>query len=256
MVIYRERKLVAALFILGFLGILSITPMIPSLLALQPEPPPMSIGAIQAIAILQSSVLLVLMVLLGVIFAPKTGLSAPVITAMLNRMPWADLLKAQLLPALTGGVAGGLFLVIFYNLSLGYLPPDFIRAGNAFTPPWYSKLLYGGITEEILLRWGIMSSLVWAIYRITQAKDTKIKNYNFVGAIILSSLLFGLLHLPVAFALSPEVNTFLIAYIVLGNSIFGFIAGYLYWKRGLECTMGAHMLAHLTVIVSLAIINY
>lgn len=253
MVIYREHKLATALFILGFLGVLSIAPMIPSLLALQPEPLPMNIGTLQAIAILQSSVLLALMVLLGMVFTPKTGLSAPVITAMLNRMPWADTFKAQLLPALIGGVAGGLLLVIFYSFSSGYLPPDFIRAGNAFAPPWYSRLLYGGITEEILLRWGVMSFLVWASYRITQAKDAAIKNYNFVGAIILSSLLFGLLHLPVAFALSPEINTFFIVYIVLGNATFGFIAGYLYWKWGLECAIVAHMLAHLTVIVLLAI---
>jgi membrane protease YdiL (CAAX protease family) len=49
--------------------------------------------------------------------------------------------------------------------------------------------------------------------------------------------------------LSPEITTPLVAYIILGNASFGFIAGYLYWKRGLECAIGAHMVAHLTMIV-------
>lgn len=33
------------------------------------------------------------------------------------------------------------------------------------------------------------------------------------------------------------------------NAAFGFIAGYLYWKRGLECAVGVHMIAHITMIV-------
>jgi membrane protease YdiL (CAAX protease family) len=53
----------------------------------------------------------------------------------------------------------------------------------------------------------------------------------------------------VAFTLSPEVTAPLVAYIIVGNAAFGFIAGYLYWKRGLECAIAAHMIAHITMII-------
>jgi len=246
----KELKPLILLFLLGFLGVLSILPIIPQLLTLQPEKPPMPVAAIQAIAVVQSSVLLFLMVLLGAVFARKVGLTSPVIFAIARSTNVYKELKPQIVPAMFGGVAGGLLLIIFYNAVSGYLPPEFIVAGETLTPPWYTKILYGGITEEILIRWGLMSFFVWAIYRITQRNDTHIKTHNYVLAIIISSLIFGAGHLPIAFALSPQVTGYLLLYIIVGNAAFGFIAGYLYWKRGLECAIGAHMVAHITMIAA------
>ena len=246
----KELKPFVLLFLLGFVGVLSVLPVIPQLLALQAEKPPIPVWLIQAIAVIQSSVLLVLMVWLGAVFARKVGLNAPVILAIARSANIYKELKPQIVPALLGGVAGGLFLVFFFNAISGYLPPEFLIAAEQLAPPWYTKILYGGITEEILIRWGLMSFFVWALYRITQRKDTDIKTYNYVLAIILSALMFGAGHLPVAFALSPEVTGYLLFYIIFGNAAFGFIAGYLYWKRGLECAIGAHMIAHITMIAA------
>lgn len=105
------------------------------------------------------------------------------------------------------------------------------------------------------MRWGLMSLLVWGIYRLTQESGADIRTHNYVIAIIVSALLFGIGHLPIALALSPKLTVVLLAYIVLGNAVFGFIAGYLYWKRGLECAIGAHMTAHITMIVCAALSN-
>lgn len=53
-----------------------------------------------------------------------------------------------------------------------------------------------------------------------------------------------------AFVYSPEITVPLVAYIILGNAGFGLIGGYLYWKHGLECAIGAHMMAHVTMILA------
>jgi len=246
----KELRPFVLLFLLGFLGVLSVLPVIPQLLALQAEKPPMPVAAVQAIAVVQSSVLLLLMVWLGAVFARKAGLSAPVILAVARSANIYKELKPQIVPAILGGIAGGVLLLIFFNAVSAYLPPEFISAGEKLAPPWYTKILYGGITEEILIRWGLMSFFVWAFYRITQRKDTDIKAHNYVLAIIISALIFGTAHLPVAFALSPEITAHLVSYIIIGNAAFGFIAGYLYWKRGLECAIGAHMVAHITMIAA------
>jgi hypothetical protein len=52
-----------------------------------------------------------------------------------------------------------------------------------------------------------------------------------IGAIALFALLFGVGHLPLAFALDTAVTPAVLAYVLLGNSIFGVIAGYLLLAR-------------------------
>jgi membrane protease YdiL (CAAX protease family) len=72
-----------------------------------------------------------------------------------------------------------------------------------------------------------------------------------VTAIIISSVVFGLSHLPLARALAVDFTAAIVGYIVVANSLFGFIAGYLYWKRGLEAAIIAHMLAHVVIITAM-----
>lgn len=244
----KNLRPVLLLFLLGFVGVLSILPLIPKLLALQPEKPPIPLELIQAIAVAQSTILVLIMVWVGAVFAGKVGLTSPVIFAIGGPENIFKKFGTQIIPAILGGVVGGIFLVMFFNAASAYLPPEFINAGDALSPPWDTKILYGGITEEILIRWGLMSFIVWMFYRITQRKNTKVKAHNYVLGIVVSSLIFGASHLPIAFTITTEVTAYLITYIIIGNTAFGLIAGYLFWKRGLECAMVAHMLAHITMI--------
>ena len=45
---------------------------------------------------------------------------------------------------------------------------------------------------------------------------------------------FGIGHLPIVSALEVDFTLPIVPFIVLANSWFGLIAGYLYWQRGLE----------------------
>jgi hypothetical protein len=251
------------LFILGFLGILSLVPVTTRLIMAQPEAPAVPVALIQILSIIQPSLMLFLMVWLGAVYSRKVGLRAPVVEAVTESGDGASVsawgaLRPQLMPALVGGIAGGVFLVLFYGLMAGFLPSEFLAAGRGMELPWYTKLLYGGITEEILVRWGVMSFLVWAAYRLTQrqgaVKGTVIGSHNFIMGILGSALVFAAGHLPAAFTLTAHVTPALVAYIIVGNAGFGVIAGYLYWKRGLECAILAHMVAHL-VMNALGILN-
>jgi len=40
----------------------------------------------------------------------------------------------------------------------------------------------------------------------------------------------------------------LVIYVITANSIFGIAAGFLYWKKGLEAAMIAHIFAHVVLI--------
>ena len=248
----KNLKLNSWLFGLGFLGVLSALPLIPILLEAQSQPIPIPMSTLQLISAVQSAVLLIILVLVGSFFASKVGLKAPVLSAIVNGEDIIASLKPQLLPALIGGTAGGILLIAFFALMQGQLPAEFLAASETLALPWYTRLLYGGITEEILVRWGIMSFFVWLLYRLTQTQEAPVRPYNFVFGIVVSAILFGVGHLPAASILSPEMTPSLVLYIIFANSIFGFIAGYLFWKRGLESAILAHMMAHVVLMISSA----
>jgi membrane protease YdiL (CAAX protease family) len=92
---------------------------------------------------------------------------------------------------------------------------------------------------------------VWAAWRLFQKRQGKPQTVYFIGAIMVSSVIFGLRHLPFAFALVPDASVALILYVIVSNFIFGSIAGYLYWKKGLESAMIAHMLAHVVMLTAM-----
>jgi hypothetical protein len=51
--------------------------------------------------------------------------------------------------------------------------------------------------------------------------------------------------------LIPEAGLAVIGFVVLANSVFGVIAGYLYWKLGLESAMIAHMFVHVIILIAM-----
>ncbi len=237
-------KKVVFIFVFGLVGILSALPMIPKLVATSGQEAPMPIGLVQAISTLQSSVILFAMVMLGAWSSPKVNLGAPILDSYLRRSFTVTTLKPILTSALVGGILGGMLILLFYQFSKPYLPTEFLENVEDFTPPLYTKIFYGGITEEILIRWGLMSFFVWGAYRLTQSKGAEVRAYNYITGILLSAIIFGVGHLPAATILSPVLTGGLVLYIIIGNSIFGIIAGYLYWKRGLEAAIIAHITAH------------
>jgi membrane protease YdiL (CAAX protease family) len=249
--IYWPR--VAILFFAGFLGVLSSLPLLPQLVKASGEALPIPMPLFQALSIIQSSVILFAMVMLGTWLAPKICLGTPVLDAFLSRS-WSSVdLRRAFIPAIVGGIIGGVAITLSSKLASPYLPQEFLDGARHFDPPFYTRILYGGITEEILMRWGLMTFFAWALYRCTQKNNSEIKSYNYLISLFLAAILFGVGHLPAAHMLSPIVTWELVTYIIVGNSLFGFIAGYLYWKKGLESAIVAHMTAHIVMVIAAAV---
>jgi Type II CAAX prenyl endopeptidase Rce1-like len=70
-------------------------------------------------------------------------------------------------------------------------------------------------------------------------------------SLVQPTVIFGLGHLPFVFAIIPNASVPLILYVIVGNSFVGLIVGYLYWKKGLESAMIAHMLAHVVMLAAI-----
>jgi Type II CAAX prenyl endopeptidase Rce1-like len=250
-------RLFVILWVAGVVGVLSFLLVdLKALLAQLPVPagteiPPVT-PAIKLLSLVQPTVLLSIAVLIGVALASKVGLSSPVAEAAAGSGQLGSALKPQIIPALIGGLLGGVGVILNWFLWKPFLPPEFVARSVELNKllPLPTRLLYGGFTEELLLRWGLMTLLVWAAWRLFQKKGEPRTSY-FISAIIASSVIFGLGHLPFVFAIIPNASVPLILYVIAGNSFFGLIVGYLYWRKGLESAMIAHMLAHVVMLAAI-----
>lgn len=192
-------------------------------------------------SVFQSALLVALAVWGGTALAPALGLRAPAFEAAATRRPIMPVLKPQILPGFIAGVLGGLLLFAFLRLS----PAAIAALQGQWNPPLYARVLYGGITEEVLLRWGLMTAFTWLAWRFLQGKRGAVNPGLTWLAIALSALLFGVGHLPVASYLIGSLNGPVVLFVVGLNATFGLLFGWLFWRRGLESAMVAHAVTHL-----------
>jgi hypothetical protein len=223
----------------GTLGAVTVAVgVLPQISAKMPLPAPLWL--ITLASVFQSALVVALAVWSGTALAPAVGLRAPAFEAAATRQPVMPALKPQILPGFTAGVLGGLLLFASLRLS----PAAIAALQDQFTPPLYARMLYGGITEEVLLRWGLMAAFTWLAWRFFQGKRGAVHPALTWLAIAVSALLFGVGHLPVASYLIGSLNPSVVLFVVGLNATFGLLFGWLFWRRGLESAMIAHAMTH------------
>ena len=252
-----KTRLFVILWLAGLAGVISFLLIdLNALIAILPIPAgtemPLSIPAMKLVTVFQQAIILAVAVLVGVVLASKVGLSSPVAEAAASGGDSVSAFKPQIIPGLVGGLAGGVSLVLIAAALKPFLSPEVLARLGEYGKilPLPTRLLYGGIIEELLLRWGLMTLLVWAAWRLFQKGQNRPKPAFFVAAILISSVVFAIGHLPMAFMLFPELTLALKLFVIVGNSVFGLIAGYLYWKKGLESAMIAHALTHVVMFTA------
>jgi membrane protease YdiL (CAAX protease family) len=213
-------------------------------------PTPIDPVLIRLASVVQPAILVMLLAALGIWAAPKVGLDAPAFRAWAERRPVRPALAPQVAPAVVGGLAVGLMLLLFWSFlrTRPYAAPIL-----AIETPLVTRLLYGGIVEELLLRWGLMSLFVWIVWRLGGAPAAP-RRWQVWAGLIAAALLFAVGHLPMLHFLLPDPPAELIALVVGANSVPGLIFGWLFWRRGLESAMMAHGLAHLVAAAAIAIV--
>ena len=167
-------RLFLILLAAGFLGVLSLLLVdvsgIITLLPIQADEIPPITPALKLLSVVQPTILVAICVFLGVALASKVGLASPVAEAAANRGDIVSALRPQIFQGLIGGLLGGLAVVLIAAAWTPFLPPELVSLISAFGRflPLPTRVLYGGIVEELLLRWGFMSLLVWGAWRIFQ----------------------------------------------------------------------------------------
>jgi len=228
------------LWMAGMLGVVIITAtVLPQMLGKVPLPAPLWVISLASLA--QSTLLVALAVWTGVALGPTVGLRAPVAEAAVTLRSLAPALEPQLLPGITGGLSGGILLFAVNRQA----PAALAGLQERFAVPLAARILYGGITEELLLRWGFMTVMVWLGWRFLQQRRGAPSVGLIWVAITVSALLFGAGHLPAASVLIGTLDVNVVTFVIGVNAGFGMLFGYLFWRFGLESAMLAHGLTHL-----------
>jgi hypothetical protein len=179
----------------------------------------------------------------GTVLAPRVGLGAPFFEALVAGEPLWPALRPQLLPALGLSVAGALlFLAVYYGFFVRRLDPGSVHAIDELRNRIgiWGRVLYGGVVEEVLMRWGLMTVLVWLGALLVGQPSAGVM----WAAILLSGVLFGLGHAPGYIAAGCKPTPIFFAAILFLNLWAGTIFAWLYWHYGLEAAMIGHALFH------------
>ncbi len=241
------------LTIIGLIGIVSILTMnIPlppeAELILKEKFTP---EQIKLLTLINPTIMLVVAVIIGTILYQKVYLKVPFIEKIVgintDNLEVLNILKYGVF----GGIITGVLLSLISFIFIPILPTEFLELGESLKPTLPARFLYGGLTEEILMRFGLMTLLVWIASKIF--KGTKPIVY-WIG-IVISALIFALGHFPIAYQSVGNPSMVLLTYILIGNTIGGLIFGWLYWKKGLESAFLAHIFAHVIMVMVEPILN-
>ena len=234
------------LALLGVIGCLSL-----SLAPIERlVPVPIDPVLLRLLAVVQPTLFVLLAAALGLWAAPKVGLDAPAVRAWSEGRPVLPELRRHALPAIFAALAIGAVLAAFGSF-ISRQPAA--APLLAFEVPLIARMLYGGIVEELLLRWGMMSLFAWLVWRLA-GSPRPVPAWCLWTAILAAALLFAVGHLPALYALAPDAANALVGPVMAANAAAGVVFGWLFWRRGLEAAMMAHGLAHLFGAAAIALV--
>jgi membrane protease YdiL (CAAX protease family) len=218
-------------------------------------PPGLSLPLLALVSAVNPLLLLGVACLLGAYAAPRVGLRSYVIEQSGSGDGVWRHLRPEVGLAVGVGALGGLVILVLDAAMMPFVAQDLPQSVIGAPRPTVStvlayapvRFLYGGVTEELMLRFGLMSALAFVGWRVTgRPADGPGPAVAWV-AIAVSAVLFGLGHLP-ALAQSVALTPALVARTVLLNGVAGVVFGWLYWRRSLEAAMVAHASFHVPLV--------
>jgi len=234
---------------LAILGLTGVTSLLLSDLPLENLPAEVKekipLETLRFLILINPTILLLIATSIGTVLYDKVNLSVPLFQKLLDKRDNPPLdLKEIVVQGCILGVLAGVSIVAIAHFFKPFLPEILLESNANVRLSLITKLLYGGITEELLCRFGLMTLFSWLLFKIFRRLNAAV----YWTGIALSAIIFALGHLPLVFQLITDVPFSVYAYIILANSIGGLFFGYAYWKKGLECAVIAHAFAHLTMV--------
>jgi len=179
---------------------------------------------------------------LGGALVATTGIPSP----LLEFQPGASLGLVASRPILAG-IGGGLIVAVvvlplYYIVLRPLLGPEAFRTSEMLRKGMGlpARVAIGGVWEEIVFRWGVLSLVAWTGARVAGSVSSVVEWV----ATLAAALAFGAAHLPwaAAFGVRPTARAVAVSFLL--NGWLGVVAGWLVWHEGIVAAMVAHASVH------------
>jgi hypothetical protein len=225
------------IFALGLIGVSQVWFADLGLAAMAQEAG-ISLEFLKIASMVQAAVLLLVAVVAGSVTSSVTGFT-------FNRVGKSERSNTrQLVIDLATAIALASVLLLFYNWLVTTAFP--LETTNSYGDSIWLAVLYGGITEEVLVRWGVMGFIAYLFIKIFKRPKTSHNGDLIIWANIFAAMVFAIGHFP-ALALLGGVQPVHFWLVFSFNTLIGVLFGWLFNKHGLWSAMVAHGSAHLAV---------
>jgi hypothetical protein len=198
----------------------------------------------------------------GLLLASQIGLGMPFIEGWTKREPIWNRLPGVAGIAILAGILTPLTSVLDTALA-SFIKPyaqylaqfDTVEVIN---PPAWQGLLTSfsaGVTEETAYRLFVLSLLALLASRMFRSRTGRPAPWQLWAAGVLSAILFGLAHLPLARQLGIPIDAIGVIRIIIHNGVPGVVYGWLFWTFGLESAMLAHASADVVIKVLFPLVS-
>lgn len=193
--------------------------------------------AFYLLTMVQSTVYAVIAAILGYFLANRVGLVHP--------LGFQRNILKKTLPII---VLLGVLFAADYFVSGALIPEVAADYEKGISPAYFiASLTYGGVVEEILMRWFFLSLIAWVLVMIFARKKEKedLPTWILIVANLLAALIFAAGHLPATMAFFGRITPVILLRCFLLNGGFALVFGRFYRKYGIQYAMLAHCGVHL-----------
>lgn len=238
----KKLKLALLLFLLGSVGILSTLTVYATVLGDDQNiySDFATLWNSNWIYLVFPTINLVIALTVGTLLYDKVNLRVPLLESLIDSKQKTEI-KGILPYGIFGGIISGVVMTIIILVFAPTLPPNLIESITSSTLGIFPRVLNGAITGEILHRFGFMTLLVWLGYMMSG----KLSPNTYWTAIIVSVMLFAAGQLIPSLLLRGNPSASLLFYHLLLSATSVTIYSWLYWKKGLEAAIVAHVVANI-----------
>jgi len=236
---------------MSMLSVLAVFPYVMSLQGDLIKQTGLPVMVIMLAQLVQSAILFSIAIFVGLKLIKRFNFHLPVLEAVVDHKDYKKVVKEiSGLSMLLGIVTA---VTIYVTDFLFSLQGSTLSTSQDLAPIWQKLLaaLYGGITEEILMRLFLMMVFVWIGTKIIRRKQPN--QAVIIISILLAAVIFGLGHLPITASLT-KITPIIVTRAIVLNGIGGVVFGWLFWKKGLEAAMIAHFTTDIFLLTVLPLV--
>ncbi|ETA69462.1 CAAX amino terminal protease family [Methanolobus tindarius DSM 2278] len=207
----------------------------------------MAVPTILATQFARSTVIFLIGIFTGLYLGKKVGLKTPVLSSLFEdrRLP-SDFKDSFRFSILMGLIISFVIIILDTLVFTRYSESLLIFLT---TPPLWQRFLYSfyiGITEEIVLRFFLMTFLVWITWKIKKNSEGKATEIGAWISILLVTLLYSTIYV---FLSRETMDPALVMRIAVFNGMSSMVFGWIYWKKGLEYSIISNTTATMMLFV-------